>query len=209
MTIRIMENGMTEYLVNPSMRLVTGQFRLTWHCIDDAVLQAEASRGRGAVFVRKDRCEVMAVESAGTLDMIYSSLSGFMARGEQQWLRRTVRDAVVHTAEMILPARLAELERRHGLRSSGLSIKRLRKNILGQCDARKHIYLTPMIVIFPERIMDEVMLHEMAHLRQMNHGPRFWALLTTLLGEDAKARDEQLDAFFATYHPLFHYLMKP
>ncbi len=191
------------------MRLVTGQFRLTWHRIDDAVLQAEAARGRGAVFVRDNRCEVMAVEQPGQLDMLYSPASEFMARGEQQWLRRTVRDAVVHTAERLLPARLAALERQHGLASSGLTIKRLRKNILGQCDSRRHIYLTPMIVIFPERIMDEIILHEMAHLRQMNHGPRFWALLTTLLGEDAKARDAKLNAFFATYHPLFHYLMRP
>ena len=198
-----------EYIVNPSMRLVTGQFRLAWHRIDDSVLQAEASRGRGAVYVNKKRCEVMAVETPGTLDMLYSPLSGFMARGQQQWMRRMVRDAVIHTAERILPGRLAALEQEHGLKSSGLSITKLRKNVLGQCDSGKHIYLTPMIVIFPTKIMDEIILHEMAHLRQMNHGAKFWALLSTLLGEDAKARDAKLNAFFGAYHPLFHYLMKP
>ena len=200
-----------EYLVNPSMRLATAQFRLSWHCIDPVVLVSEAKRELPDrhIFMAKGECHVMAIEAPGALDMIYSSRSEFMLRGEQQWLRRTVRDAVIHTAELLLPRRLAHLERLHGLHSSGVTVKRLRKCVLGQCDSRRHICLSPMIVILPERLMDEVILHEMAHLKQMNHGPRFWALLSTLLGEDAKARKTELDRLCGSYYPLFNYLMKP
>jgi predicted metal-dependent hydrolase len=33
------------------------------------------------------------------------------------------------------------------------------------------------LVLAPPAVLDYVAAHEVAHLREMNHGPRFWALL--------------------------------
>jgi predicted metal-dependent hydrolase len=35
----------------------------------------------------------------------------------------------------------------------------------------------------PEWIADYVVAHEVAHLRELNHGPRFWHLVAELLGD--------------------------
>ena len=61
-----------EYLVNPSMRLATAQFRLSWHCIDPVVLVSEAKRELPDrhIFMAKGECHVMAIEAPGALDMI-------------------------------------------------------------------------------------------------------------------------------------------
>ena len=45
----------------------------------------------------------------------------------------------------------------------------------------------------PPRIADYVVAHEVAHLVELNHSPRFWALLETLLPGHDNARRE-LDA---------------
>ena len=41
---------------------------------------------------------------------------------------------------------------------------------------------------FPIEIVDYVVAHELAHLREMNHGPRFWATVQALLPEFEAAR---------------------
>jgi predicted metal-dependent hydrolase len=33
------------------------------------------------------------------------------------------------------------------------------------------------MILAPARILDYVAAHEVAHLKEMNHGPRFWALV--------------------------------
>jgi len=38
--------------------------------------------------------------------------------------------------------------------------------------------------------IDYVVAHELAHLKEMNHGPRFWATVATLLPDYEAARDQ-------------------
>ena len=45
----------------------------------------------------------------------------------------------------------------------------------------------------PPRIADYVVAHEVAHLVELNHSPRFWALVESLLPGHVEARRE-LDA---------------
>jgi predicted metal-dependent hydrolase len=41
----------------------------------------------------------------------------------------------------------------------------------------------------PRFVQDYVAAHEVAHIRHMNHGPRFWALVETLTPHTAAAVD--------------------
>jgi len=45
------------------------------------------------------------------------------------------------------------------------------------------------LVLAPPHVLDYLTAHEVAHLREMNHGPRFWALVETLNPGYAKARE--------------------
>lgn len=67
--------------------------------------------------------------------------------------------------------------------------------ILGTCNANGIIRLSYVLVFLPQELRDYVILHELAHLSEMNHSPRFHALLDGYLG----GREQQLTAALRTY----------
>ncbi|HBF36227.1 MAG TPA: hypothetical protein DDW50_02785 [Firmicutes bacterium] len=47
----------------------------------------------------------------------------------------------------------------------------------GSCSTLRNINLSHRLIGAPEQIRDYVILHELAHLKQFNHGKEFWALV--------------------------------
>lgn len=58
----------------------------------------------------------------------------------------------------------------------------------GSCSADGSIRLNWRLVHFPLEIIDYVIAHELAHLRELNHGARFWAIVGELFPEYERAR---------------------
>jgi predicted metal-dependent hydrolase len=50
----------------------------------------------------------------------------------------------------------------------------------GSCAANRDLGFSWRLVMAPTHVQDYVAAHEVAHLRHMNHGPRFWALVDEL-----------------------------
>jgi predicted metal-dependent hydrolase len=44
----------------------------------------------------------------------------------------------------------------------------------GSCATNGNLNFSSKILLAPLHIMDSVIIHELAHLKEMNHGPRFW-----------------------------------
>jgi predicted metal-dependent hydrolase len=63
----------------------------------------------------------------------------------------------------------------------------------GSCAPDGSIRLNWRLVHFPLEIVDYVVAHELAHLQEMNHGPRFWATVQRLLPEFETARRQLKD----------------
>lgn len=97
-----------------------------------------------------------------------------------------MRDIILRIAKEVLPARVKYWENMKGLYGTGVTVKRLWKNILGQCSFSNHISLQPFLVIFKQEWADGVILHEMAHYKYKHHRKSFWDFLSTLIGEDSK-----------------------
>ncbi|HPP47199.1 MAG TPA: M48 family metallopeptidase, partial [Accumulibacter sp.] len=49
----------------------------------------------------------------------------------------------------------------------------------GSCSAQGVIRLNWRLLHLPLPLIDYVLIHELAHLLEMNHGPRFWAIVAT------------------------------
>lgn len=47
----------------------------------------------------------------------------------------------------------------------------------GSCSARNNVNLSTRLLFAPEEVQDYVILHELAHLVELNHSNRFWALV--------------------------------
>ena len=82
-------------------------------------------------------------------------------------------------AKAVLPDRLAALAARHGFQYRKVFIKNNVSN-WGSCSSLGNINLTLRLVTLPPDLADYVMLHELCHLRYMNHGPKFHALLESV-----------------------------
>jgi predicted metal-dependent hydrolase len=55
---------------------------------------------------------------------------------------------------------------------------------------RAHVYLHWRLLHFPERLIDYVVVHELAHIREMNHSPRFWRIVGAVCPDYQAMRKE-------------------
>jgi len=97
----------------------------------------------------------------------------------QAWLQSQAR-ALFAERLPIYSARLGSAPTRWRLSSA--------RTRWGSCAPDGSIRLNWRLVHFPVEIVDYVVAHELAHLREMNHGPRFWATVQTMLPEFEAAR---------------------
>ncbi|MEO8508614.1 MAG: SprT family zinc-dependent metalloprotease [Betaproteobacteria bacterium] len=63
----------------------------------------------------------------------------------------------------------------------------------GSCNARGEIRLNWRLVQLPPALAEYVVAHEVAHLKELNHSPRFWALVESLMPGHAALRRELED----------------
>ena len=90
-------------------------------------------------------------------------------------------------AKAYLPRRLAELAAEHGFSYNQVRIKHNVSN-WGSCSVKGNINLNLNLMRLPQDLQDYVMLHELCHLRHMNHGPKFHALLESICADHLTLR---------------------
>ena len=98
-----------------------------------------------------------------------------------------VRKQLVARARRELPARLLELASEHGLTVSRISIRNQRWR-WGSCSPSGHICLNWRLVTMPEWVRDYVLIHELMHLKRMDHSRKFWKLVAAACPEYREAR---------------------
>ena len=95
-------------------------------------------------------------------------------------------------AKAYLPARLRELADLNGFRFNQVRIKHNVSN-WGSCSVKGNINLNLNLMRLPEELRDYVMLHELCHLKHLNHGPEFHALLESVCPEHRRLQRQLKD----------------
>jgi len=99
----------------------------------------------------------------------------------------TLERALRARAHRELPARLLELASQHGLAVTRVSIRDQRWR-WGSCNRTGHICLNWRLVTMPDSVRDYVLIHELMHLKRMDHSPRFWKLVAAACPDYRNAR---------------------
>lgn len=99
--------------------------------------------------------------------------------GDADFLPRRVADFLRTEARHRFTALAMVKAGEAGLRPRRISVKDTRTR-WGSCSARGDLAFCWRLIMAPPFVQDYVAAHEVAHLRHMNHGARFWALVATL-----------------------------
>lgn len=102
---------------------------------------------------------------------------------------RLLEKALRERARTLFAQRLAHYAQQLALPVPPLALSAARTR-WGSCSARSGIRLNWRLIHFPRDIVDYVVAHELAHLREMNHSPRFWAVVAQLYPDYQAARGE-------------------
>jgi predicted metal-dependent hydrolase len=86
-----------------------------------------------------------------------------------------------------LPERLKILASQHGLHVLRVSIRNQRSR-WGSCSPSGHICLNWRLVLMPDCVRDYVLIHELMHLRRLDHSRHFWRLVAHACPEYENAR---------------------
>ena len=84
-----------------------------------------------------------------------------------------------HLAKKYIAARTVQLSELHGFSFRKIII-RGQKTRWGSCSTRKNLSFNYKLMKYREEIIDYVILHEICHLREMNHSKKFWSLVEIL-----------------------------
>ena len=107
-------------------------------------------------------------------------------------------DFLKREARKSLTARAQELSQRVGLAPKRITVRDTESR-WGSCSADRALSFSWRLILAPEFVLDYVVAHEVAHMRHMNHGVRFWNLVRELVGDV-----DTPQAWLSTHGPLLH-----
>lgn len=107
--------------------------------------------------------------------------AGFSAPNvvSQKALRDVLVEVLREEAKILLPQKLSYFSDQYGFHFHKVTIKHNSSN-WGSCSRAGNINLNLNLIRLPEPLCDYVLLHELCHLKEPNHGPHFHALLERL-----------------------------
>ncbi len=120
-------------------------------------------------------------------------------RQEQQRCRQQLRDPDLYTraryyryrepARRLVAGKAASWARFYGLSYGRISIRDQRSR-WGSCSGQGNLNFSYRIYFLPPRLQDYLVVHEICHLRELNHSPEFWALVAQALPDYPTLRSE-------------------
>lgn len=130
----------------------------------------------------------------GEMQIICPPNADFTDGTLQEWLHKVIEEGLRRNAKIILPPRLYMLSTQYNLPYKSVKINSS-SGRWGSCSAKGAINLSYYLVLLPKHLIDYVLLHELTHTREMNHGEQFWALLNRMTEGKSQALRMELKQY--------------
>lgn len=83
-------------------------------------------------------------------------------------------------AKRIIPERVEYFAKQMGVTYKRITIRSQRTR-WGSCSSKDNLNFNCLLMLAPEDVLDYVIVHELCHLKEMNHSKRFWAEVAKVL----------------------------
>jgi predicted metal-dependent hydrolase len=107
--------------------------------------------------------------------------------GDRRHLPRRLADFLKKEAKRDIDALVARHAATVGRKAKSIRFKDTSSR-WGSCTADGALSFSWRIMMAPPMVIDYLVAHEVAHLKEMNHGPKFWALCEKLCPETKRCR---------------------
>lgn len=136
--------------------------------------------------------------SDGILVVKYPFSSDVKSEDSQEIIRIGIEKAMRMEAQRILPHRLQTLAEKFGFSFSGVAV-RSSKTRWGSCSSKRSINLSYFLLTLPPHLIDYVLLHELCHTKEMNHGLRFWNLMDEVTNSKSKEYRQEIKQYGTSF----------
>ena len=92
-------------------------------------------------------------------------------------------------ARELVMRRVPELNKEYGFRVGRIAVRN-QKSRWGSCSAQGNLNFNYRIALLPAHLSDYIIVHELCHLGEMNHGRRFWDLVARTMPDYRERRRE-------------------
>lgn len=92
-------------------------------------------------------------------------------------------------AERLVIRKITELNSFYQFRFSKISIRNQRTR-WGSCSSRGNLNFNYKIIFLPEKMIDYIIIHELCHLKELNHSPKFWRLVAQKIPNHREIRKD-------------------
>jgi predicted metal-dependent hydrolase len=117
----------------------------------------------------------------------------------QDAIREGIDKAMRIEAKRVLPEKVTRFARQYNFSVNKVFVKNL-KSRWGSCSSVNNINLNLQLMRLPECLIDYVVLHELCHTIEKNHGKGFWLLLDKVTGGKAKSLDSEMKKYRTTIY---------
>lgn len=102
----------------------------------------------------------------------------------QQFANTVLERLLRERAMQVIPPMVKEITAHFDIRFHRISIKNISSR-WGSCSGLGNLNFSLWLMLTSRSLTHYVVCHELAHLDEMNHGPRFWARVDKLLSHNA------------------------
>ena len=133
-------------------------------------LKAFAEKNRDWIARKQEEARLRREETSAALPLTEEELKALQKRGRVLFAERAARYAPLV-----------------GVDFGRISVRKQHSK-WGSCSSQGNLSFNCLLLLAPEEVLDYVVVHELCHLREMNHSKRFWALVEELCPDWREAR---------------------
>ncbi|MBI2056550.1 MAG: M48 family metallopeptidase [Candidatus Sungbacteria bacterium] len=125
------------------------------------------------------------------MQWVLAKIAFFRGLEKVPMVRYGKRDYAVYkeNARVLAERKVAHFNVRYGHEYRNIRIKN-QKTCWGSCSKKGNLNFNFRILFLPEHVQDYIVVHELCHLKELNHSKRFWGLVAQAVPEYLQIRKE-------------------